>query len=256
MNGTTAVKVKNNFASLLLFTIISSLFLLLCTLTTIQEQLIYPGIKRQIQILNEPFLNINNSYYKKGNTGILWVLFGGNDSLPIDFVDITELSKHSFLIITYPGYNNTPLKPSPDNISNLTNQCLVKVQTLYNYNIINFMAYSIGCAAAIYYLSQNRKIQINKLVLLAPFWSLDEIVHSKYPFPTFIIKKLLNHNWENEKLKDIDPKIDVSIFHGKNDKLINFNHSERLSKLKKCKIIFTDDDHTSIRNKMIHIINE
>jgi predicted esterase len=92
------------------------------------------------------------------------------------------------------------------------------------------MCYSIGCAVGINYLAKTEQI-INKLVLLAPFWSLDEIVHSKYPFPFLVIKKLLNHNWENEKLKYIDNNIDVTIIHGTFDKLINIDHSKRLSKV-------------------------
>ncbi len=235
------------------FATIFLVFIILLALTTYQERLIYPGIKREKQILKEPYEDIHGSYYKKGTTGILWVFFGGNNSLPIDFIDITNSFNHSFLIITYPGYNNTPSKPSPETINNLVEKCLEKILKKNKNYTINFMCYSIGCAAGINFLS-NKKLLVNKILLLAPFWSLDEIVHSKYPFPKFIIKQLMNHNWENEKIKEIDPNIDVTIVHGKNDELIHFNHSERLAKLRKCKLILTNDTHSTMRNRIIELI--
>jgi len=233
----------------------------LSVLTIFQEQLIYPGINRPTLLLNEPFENIHGSYYKQGTSGILWVIFGGNHSLPADFIHLVEQDSvnHSFLIITYPGYNETPLKPTPESINLLVDKCIQKIMKNYK---INFLCYSIGCAAGINYLHHNYrhgnrlKLPINKLILLAPFWSLDEIVHSKYPFPKSMIKQLLNHNWENEKLKSIDPDIKVIIIHGKNDELIHFSHSERLAKLRHCQFILTNDTHGSVTSKMSSIINE
>ncbi len=246
------MSIFKNRLKIVTFTSIFLVFLLLVLLATFQEHLIYPGIKREKCILTEPFEDIYGSYYKKGSTDILWVFFGGNGSLPADFIDIIEQFDHSFLMVTYPGYNGTPLKPNPETINNLVEKCLNDIikRKQGNKYIINFVCYSIGCAAGINYLSKQH-LKINKLLLLAPFWSLDEIVYSKYPFPKFIIKQLMNHNWENEKLKDIHRDIDVTIIHGKNDNLIHFGHSERLSKLRKCKLILTDDTHSSMRNKII-----
>jgi predicted alpha/beta hydrolase family esterase len=239
--------------------IIVLIFLLLLILATFQENLIYPGIKRPGIILKEPFEEIHDSFYKKGSNGKIWVFFGGNNSLPGDYINIINnmsIDGHSFLIITYPGYNNTQLKPNPKTTYEKIDNCLNAIKKKgYKDENINFICYSIGCAVAINYLSK-KKILIKNLVLFAPFWSLDEIVHSKYPFPIFVIKNLLNHNWENEKLKDIHHKIDVTIVHGKKDKLINYNHSERLSKIRKSKLILTEeDDHTSISNRISEYIN-
>lgn len=235
------------------------LLLLLFTLTIYQESLIYPGMKRPSQILKKPFEQIDNSFYKKGSTGKIWVFFGGNGALPIDCIDYMKLIKpdHSFLIITYPGYNGVKEKLTPKSINNTIDRCIQQIKDRgYKPSDINFMCYSLGCAIAINWLFDT-KFEINKLVLLAPFWSLDEIVNSKYPFPKFVIKKLMNHNWENEKLENINQKIDVTIFHGKQDKLIDCSHSERLSKIKiGSKLIFTEDDHQSIRNVISITINE
>jgi predicted alpha/beta hydrolase family esterase len=247
------MSIFKNHLKIVTFTSIFLVFLLLLLLMTFQEHLIYPGIKREKIHLSEPFEDIYGSYYKKGSTDILWVFFGGNGSIPADFVDIIEQFDHSFLTITYPGYNNTPLKPSPETINNLVDKCLDKVLRKNKKYTVNFACYSIGCAAGINYLSTKKKV-INKMLLFAPFWSLDEIVYSKYPFPKFIIKKLMNHNWENDKLKDIHPSIDVTILHGKNDELIHFSHSERLSKLRNCKLILTNDTHSSMKDRIAGLI--
>jgi predicted alpha/beta hydrolase family esterase len=234
------------------------IILLLLILVTFQESLIYPGMKRPGEILKEPFEQIHDSFYKKGSTGKIWIFFGGNGSLPIDYINGIKLIKedHSFLIITYPGYNGTKTKLTPGTTNALISKCIEELNNRgYQPKDINFMCYSIGCAIAINYLSDH-PLLINKLILLAPFWSLDEIVHSKYPFPIFLIKKLINHNWENERLKNVHSKIDITIIHGKQDKLIDYSHSQRLSEVTKCKLILTEyDDHQSIYNKIPEYIN-
>jgi predicted esterase len=234
------------------------LILFLAVLTVFQKKMIYPGMSRQGQILKEPFKQIYDSYYKKGSTGKIWLFFGGNGAIPADYIDHMDLidPDHSFLIVTYPGYNGVKKDLNPKTTNETIDNCIKEIiQKGYKYSDINFMCYSLGCAIAINWLSEN-KIPINNLVLLAPFWSLDEIVYSKYPFPPLIIKLLMDHNWENEKLKHIHKDINITILHGKQDKLIHYNHSERLSELRKTKLILTeDDDHQSIRNKIPDLFN-
>lgn len=223
-----------------------------------QENLIYPGMKRPIHILQEPFENIHHSFYKKGTTGKIWIYFGGNNNNPIDYHDIFKniSIEHSILLITYPGYNGFKQDMNPHNTNLTIKKCINSILNKgYNIKDINFICYSIGCAIAINYLATHN-ININNLVLLAPFWSLDEIVHSKYPYPISIIKFLMNHNWENYKLKDIHPNINTTIIHGKNDELIHYSHSDRLSKLRNIELIYTNDDHRSIREIIPNIINK
>jgi len=244
---------KRLLVSVSVSALILGLIMTLLILATFQEKLIYPGIENPQILLKEPFEQINDSFYKRGSTGKLWLFFGGNKSKSTDFVDIN--SKHSFLIITYPGYNGTMSNPNPETTYDTIEKCIKKVCSKgYENKNINFMCYSIGCAIALNYLSKS-KLPINKLILCAPFWSLDEIVHSKYPFPKFLIKQLMNHNWENDKIKDIHHEINVTILHGKNDKLIHYSHSERLAKLRKSKLILTEHDHTSIRTRIPEYLN-
>jgi predicted esterase len=251
-----------NIVKYMVLSLILSLILSLMTLVYYQETLIYPGMSRPGQKLKKPFEAIGNSYYKKGSTGKLWVFFGGNAAIPIDYMDHIKLIEpdDSLLIITYPGYNGDKTKLSPETTNEIIDHCIKEIKLKgYKNTYINFICYSIGCAIAINWLHKN-KTQINNLVLLAPFWSLDEVIYSKYPFPSVLIKSLINHNWENKKITDINKNINITIFHGKQDKLIHYSHSVRLAKLAKLtesKLIITEhDDHNTIRNKIPEILKK
>jgi hypothetical protein len=75
-------------------------------------------------------------------------------------------------------------------------------------------------------------------------------MYDNYYLPRTITKGILSHNWENENIKNISPDIDLTIIHGKNDDLISHEHAKRLSKLRKSKLIITEDDHMSIFYKI------
>ncbi len=224
-----------------------------------QETLIYPGIGREIDYLHpvtkEPFELIDTSYYKQGTTGNIWILLGGNASLPSDYISYVKHSKNSILLLTYPGFNKTKLRPNLDNINLVIDCCIKKLNKRgYHNENISFICYSIGCAAGINYLSTN-KLKINKLILLAPFYNISKVIEDNYYIPQFISNSLLDHVWDNHKIKDIHQSINVIIIHGKNDKLINVKHSEILSKVRFSKLIITEDCHNTITRLINDYIN-
>jgi hypothetical protein len=231
--------------------VIFLIFLILLYLFVNQQKLIYPGMSREIDvshpILKEPFEMINTSYYKKGKTGKLWLILGGNRSLPSDFTDYIGESTNSILMITYPGYNKTELKPNLETINLTIDNCIKKLNIKgYNNNDINFICHSIGCAAAINYLA-NKKIEIGKLVLLAPFSNISQVIYDKYMIPKFLINKLIDHMWDNQKIIDVHKSIEIVIIHGKHDKY--------LCELRGCNLEITDDDHNSIKRFIPTFIN-
>jgi hypothetical protein len=158
--------IKKVFIALIIL-LITVIIITLMGLGFLQESLIYPGLKREKIHLKEPFDQIDNSYYKKGSTGKLWILLGGNNSLPGDFEDYVIDKQDSFLLVTYPGYNGAELRPDPETMNKVIENCMKKLDKNYK---INFLCYSIGCAVAINYLSSvGKKTNTDKVILLAPF---------------------------------------------------------------------------------------
>ncbi|MDW3646904.1 MAG: alpha/beta fold hydrolase [Bacteroidia bacterium] len=85
---------------------------------------------------------------------------------------------------------------------------------------------SIGSGIATQLAARNHP---KYLVLTSPYQGLQELIQEKYPFiPSFLIKyKLQSHSY----LSQIN--CPISIFHGKQDKLIPSRHGEKLAALDK-----------------------
>ena len=83
---------------------------------------------------------------------------------------------------------------------------------------------SIGTGIALYLASRN---PVNKLILLAPYYSFDELLSSKMGWvPSFIWKYKL-HSYEYIAHVDCP----TSIFHGEKDQMMPYAHAQRLKEL-------------------------
>ena len=105
------------------------------------------------------------------------------------------------------------------------------------------MGYSMGCAAAVG-LADRR--QVNGLILFAPFESMERMVAElPIPFARYILK---DRYPSDEYIQGV--YVPLLIFHGAQDKLIPYMHSERLYRLAGSKnkrlILAPNDDHISI----------
>jgi pimeloyl-ACP methyl ester carboxylesterase len=91
----------------------------------------------------------------------------------------------------------------------------------YNYSNVIVNGYSIGTGPATQ-LAAARNVKA--LILQAPYYSLSKLTDEKVPFLPDFIKK---HRFETH---DYLPKVKapVYLFHGTNDELIPFHHSELL----------------------------
>lgn len=220
-----------------------------------QEVLIYPGILRHEKHLKEPFKRLKNgSYYKDGNTKILWIVLGGNNSMPHSF-EILNKSKHSILLIKYPKFAKYyDEQINSHTLNNRINDSLKEIN--YKDLEINFICHSIGCAVGLNYLRFHKYIKPKKLILLAPFWKIEEVIYDCYKIPQFLLDILLEHKWNNhENLSHLNHIDDITILHGENDPLISWKQGERLSKLRdNIKFIKTNDDHSSIINYLFILL--
>ncbi len=106
----------------------------------------------------------------------------------------------------------------------------------YNESEIIIRGYSIGTGlASILASNNNPKI----LILEAPYYSFEDLVCGSFHFPHFLLKYKIP---TNEYLKVV--KAPVIIFHGTEDKLINYNSSLKLeAEFKEGDKLITLKDH-------------
>jgi alpha-beta hydrolase superfamily lysophospholipase len=105
-------------------------------------------------------------------------------------------------------------------------------QLFYNYLLINYpedkiVVYgrSLGTTFATYVASENNPKQ---LFLEAPFYSLTELASSS--FPIYPVGWFLKYNFPtNMYLEEV--KCPIIIFHGTDDFVVNFENSQKLSKI-------------------------
>ena len=103
-------------------------------------------------------------------------------------------------------------------------QILYSKMTLeYPEEDITIVGYSIGSGVAAWLASKNAP---NKLILQAPYFSMKDMMSTKYPIlPAFLLRYPLE---TNERLKET--KCPIYIFHGDKDQAIPYSSSEKLKK--------------------------
>jgi uncharacterized protein len=173
------------------------------------------------QKLNALFFSVPNSkgviLYLHGNAGTLesWGEIASN---------YTQLG-FDLLIFDYRGFGK-----STGNIFS-ENQMFDDAQKVYNLlkesyaeEKITILGYSIGTGMATYLAAKNKPC---KLILLAPYFNLPDLMNSKFKLiPPFLLKYRF---MSNEYIVDV--KSPIIIFHGKTDNVINYHSSEKLYKL-------------------------
>lgn len=95
------------------------------------------------------------------------------------------------------------------------------LKMIYPEEKIIVIGYSLGTGLATYLASKNKPC---KLILLAPYFSFYDLIHSKYPIlPGFLLKY---HFATNQFISKVQAPI--ALFHGMKDELIPYQSTERL----------------------------
>ncbi|MBR9675429.1 alpha/beta hydrolase [Candidatus Woesearchaeota archaeon] len=163
-------------------------------------------------------------YYKHGSADKVIIYYHGNAGSACDrsyFRPTFEQSNSSLIFVEYAGYSNDDKKPSRKLI-------LKDVQNMHDYvkknsyNDVLIYGHSIGTGAASYHAYLGN---VNSLILVSPFSTLDEVAQSIYRiYPASI---MLREKYDNIKwLKDYNGNI--IILHGENDQIIPKRFSRRL----------------------------
>lgn len=251
--------------SKLIFKIIAillSFYLLFCVFFFLfQEKLIFIPDKldkdytfsfkqnfEDISIPTQDGILLNGLLFKSEKSkGLIFYLHGNAGALNSwgQIASVYTYLDYDIFILDYRGFGK-----SGGHLRNQT-QLFEDVQTAYNKmkeqydeNKIIVLGYSIGtCLAAKISADNNPRL----LILQAPYYSLTNVIHNICPIiPNFLVRyKLETYKY----MKDC--KAPVVIFHGNEDKIINYDNSLKLETLFKNKdilITLEGENHNEITN--------
>jgi pimeloyl-ACP methyl ester carboxylesterase len=165
----------------------------------------------------------------------VWVLFGGNGSLALDWADFVARDpdrRDGFLLVDYPGYGLCEGTAEPSNIEESADKALgvlaehLKITPGELESKLNVLAHSIGTGAALQFAVHH---PVRRVVLLSPFTSLRDMARRTVGWP---LCWLLLHNFDNRaRLKELAARPSpprVTIFHGTADEVIPFKMGQTL----------------------------
>ena len=157
----------------------------------------------------------------------LWIIFGGNGSLALDWLDFAggyPDDGSAFLLMDYPGYGLCEGQPSPGAIresslsavEQLTRNLGIDSSALQGR--LSVLGHSLGAAAALQFATDK---QVRKIILISPFTSMRAMARRSVGIP---LCYLLVHNFDNEGMLNgilSHPAVpSVVVFHGSSDSII------------------------------------
>ncbi len=207
-----------------------------------QEDMIFPGTKlakdykfnfresfEELRVSAPDGKVLSGALFKTSDTskGLIFYLHGNGGALDSwgDMAVVYTSMGYDIFILDYRGYGKSEGKIENEK------QLMGDVQYAYNSmkkryaeDKITVIGYSIGTGLATKIAADNKPL---RLLLLAPYYSLQDLVQDKYPLvPSFALK------YKIESCKFLTQvQCPVSIFHGDNDAVIYYGSSVKLSKL-------------------------
>ena len=168
----------------------------------------------------------------------IWVMFGGNGSLALHWLDLIESNpgraRDGFLLIDYPGYGLCEGNASPRGIQESAQAAagelgrklgLSPTELEQKWNVVG---HSIGCATALNFAAKH---QVQRIILIAPFTTMRDMAKRVVGWPLCYV---LLHNFDNRaRLRELakrEPRPKVTAFHGSADDLIPTSMSRTLQR--------------------------
>ena len=221
--------------------IISGIYLAICGyLYFNQEALLFPG-SRLPKNYKYTFQGPFNEYTvktKDGDTmsaclfkatnsrGLIFYLHGNGGDLQSwgDVAVHYNALSYDVFMVDYPGYGkSTGHIKTMQQLLNSVSAAYAFIKPKYPEDHIVILGYSIGSGLAAWLTSKNHP---QKLLLLAPYYSLNDLVKWHYPYlPEIILKYHIN---TYQYIQDV--RAPVTIFHGDQDEVIYYGSSLKLKK--------------------------
>lgn len=220
------------------------LYLLLCVLLyCYQEQFIFhpstlaaehsfyfEGDFEEVKLTTKDAEQLHGLWFKVPKTkGIVFYLHGNAGSLESwgHIAPIYQQLGYDIFILDYRGFGKSTGKIKSEQQFFADAQLAYDwLKTRYQEQQITVIGYSIGTGTAAWLAAQN---QPQQLILKAPYYSLVDMMQQYYAFaPTFLLK----YRFETHQYL---PKVSapITIFHGKQDRLIPVQASLRLQQFLK-----------------------
>lgn len=188
----------------------------------------------------------------------VWVFFGGNANLALDWLGFIERSPHKndgFLMIDYPGYGVNEGDPSPSGILESSSEAFsaladtLQIGTESLKEKLGVVGHSLGAAAGLDFAV---KYSVKKLLLIAPFTTMHDmaVLMVGYPFCYVLLHRFDNVHRLKEITKMNKPP-HIVLIHGDMDDVIPVTMSRKLAKMYKDDIQYIEiegQDHINIRD--------
>ena len=194
-------------------------------------------------IITKDGKKLNGLLFKSKNPkGLIFYLHGNAGSLDSwgEVAEVYTNLNFDVFILDYRGYGKSEGKIESeiqifDDVQTVYNQ----VKKSYSEDRIIVLGYSIGTGLASKIASNNSP---KMLILQAPYFSLNDMLHHTIPF---IPELILKYKFDNSKYIKLC-KMPVVIFHGDNDEVIYLGSSLKLQKL------FKSSDTLFILKNQVH----
>jgi pimeloyl-ACP methyl ester carboxylesterase len=168
----------------------------------------------------------------------LWLLFGGNASLALDWLELTTGfpdPEAAFLLIDYPGYGKSRGRVNPASIMESAETALktlaaqLETEPAALEQRLLVMGHSLGAAVALLYAEKHR---VGAIVLISPFTSLKEMA-ARFVGP-FLAGTIL-HDYDSRgslmRILNHRPIPPITIIHGGRDKVVPVEMGRELANL-------------------------
>lgn len=165
----------------------------------------------------------------------LWLVFGGNGSLALDYADEAAGwdARFGYLFVDYPSYGLCEGRPTPATIEESIVALTGSLQTGLHWSDAEFrkrtgiIGHSLGCAAG---LIAADHLQLRGAVLCAPFTTMTDMAKRVVGWPLCYINR---HRFDNiARLQTLSARgAQVRIFHGTKDRAIPISMSRKLAEI-------------------------
>jgi len=186
----------------------------------------------------------------------LWMLFGGNASLALhwlDFIGEFPGEAPAFLLIDYPGYGFCEGRPGFHSIGENSRAAFsalarnLETTEAVLGKELGVMGHSLGCAAALQFAAGH---PVKRAILIAPFTSLLEMARRSVGWPLcHILRDRFDNRSVLQQILSRPSPPEIHVLHGTGDEIVPFNMGKSLSDSFPGKIGFhplEGSDHNSI----------
>ena len=179
----------------------------------------------EINLKSSDGAQLNGLHFRKENSKGVILYFHGNagdlnswGQIATYFVDLD----YDVIIMDYRGYGKSFGERSMELLYSDAALWYGFAQQYYTEPEITVYGRSLGTTFATYVAAQH---QPNKLILEAPFYSMEEVANSRFSF--LPIKYLLHYKFPTYQFID-DVNCPITIYHGTYDKVISYEQGSKL----------------------------